>query len=75
MDEYDFVSVNRERQLKSNEPFILASQVSLAFYAIDHWNRGWHVVLKSQPQYSKEMLAVDNSNSASYESWTCQHVE
>lgn len=50
MDEYGFVSVNCNRQLKSNEPFILASQASQAFYAIDHVNKGWHAVLKSLPQ-------------------------
>lgn len=49
MDEYGFVSVNCNRQLKSNEPFILASQASQAFYAIDHVNKGWHAVLKSLP--------------------------
>ena len=60
MDEYGFVSVNCNRQLKSNEPFILASQASQAFYAIDQVNKGWHVVLKSQPQYSGDMSASND---------------
>ena len=60
MDEYGFVSVNCNRQLKSNEPFILASQASQAFYAIDHVNKGWHVLLKSQPQYSGDMSASND---------------
>jgi len=39
-DEYDFVSVNPGRVLKTNEPFILAEQASQVFYAIDNSNKG-----------------------------------
>ncbi|KAH0716865.1 hypothetical protein KY290_013434 [Solanum tuberosum] len=54
-DEYDFVSVNPTRLLKTNEPFILASQASQVFYANDNSNKGWHVVRKTQPCDSYEM--------------------
>ncbi|WMV58401.1 hypothetical protein MTR67_051786, partial [Solanum verrucosum] len=44
MDEYDFLSVNPQRFLKIDEPFVLANQVSQVFYARDHSNKGWNVV-------------------------------
>ncbi|WMV54979.1 hypothetical protein MTR67_048364 [Solanum verrucosum] len=50
MDEYGFVSANRRRYLKINEQFVLASQASQVFYAIDHSNKGWHIVQKVQPR-------------------------
>jgi len=49
MDIYGFVSVNCNRQLKSNEPFILASQASKAFYAIDQTKVG---IWASSPYHS-----------------------
>ncbi|WMV31114.1 hypothetical protein MTR67_024499 [Solanum verrucosum] len=54
-DEYDFVSVNSSRFLKTNEPFVLANQASQVFYANDNSNKGWHVVRKTQPRDSYEM--------------------
>ena len=43
MDEYGFVNVNCNRQLKTNEPFILATQASCALHAIVNVNKDWHV--------------------------------
>ncbi|WMV36782.1 hypothetical protein MTR67_030167 [Solanum verrucosum] len=54
-DEYDFVSVNPSRFLKTNEPFVLVNQASQVFYANDNSNKGWHVVRKTQPRDSYEM--------------------
>ena len=62
MAEYGFVSVNCNKQLKSNEPFILASLASQAFYAIHRVNKGWHLVLKSLPRYTREMSASNDPN-------------
>lgn len=42
--------------LKINEPFGLASQASQVFYAIDHSNKGWHIVQKVQPRDSFDNL-------------------
>jgi len=56
MDEYGSVSANRRRYLKINEPFVLASQASQVFYAIDHSNKGWHIVQKVQPRDSFDNL-------------------
>ncbi|WMV29726.1 hypothetical protein MTR67_023111 [Solanum verrucosum] len=39
IDEYDFVSVNPRRFLKTNEPFVLANQASQVFYANDNSNK------------------------------------
>ncbi|XP_059279095.1 uncharacterized protein LOC132033211 [Lycium ferocissimum] len=51
-DKYGFVSVNRQRFLKINEPFVLANQASQVFYVNDLSNKGWHVVRKVQPRDS-----------------------
>ncbi|KAH0633143.1 hypothetical protein KY285_018577 [Solanum tuberosum] len=55
-DEYDFVSVNPDRFLKTNEPFVLADQASQVFYANDNSNKGWQVVRKTQPHDSYEIV-------------------
>ena len=68
MDEYGFVSINCKRQLKTNEHFILASQANQAFYANDNVNKGWHVVLKSQPNSSYEVPSLDDPHGGSYQS-------
>jgi len=68
MDEYGFVSINYKRQLETIELFILVSQANQAFYAINNVNKGWHVVLKSQPHSSYEMSSSDDPNGVSYKS-------
>ncbi|KAH0698096.1 hypothetical protein KY289_015578, partial [Solanum tuberosum] len=55
-DEYDFVSVNPDRFLKTNEPFVLVDQASQVFYANDNSNKGWQVVRKTQPRDSYEIV-------------------
>ncbi|KAH0721508.1 hypothetical protein KY284_006538 [Solanum tuberosum] len=55
-DEYDFVSVNLDRFLKTNEPFVFADQASQVFYANDNSNKGWQVVRKTQPRDSYEIV-------------------
>lgn len=55
IDEYGIVSVNCQRLLKTNEPFVLASQAAQVFYATDNINKGWHVVQKTQPRDLYEM--------------------
>ncbi|WMV45257.1 hypothetical protein MTR67_038642 [Solanum verrucosum] len=55
-DEFDFVSVNPDRFLKTNEPFVLADQASQVFYANDNSNKGWKVVRKTQPHDSYEIV-------------------
>lgn len=55
-DEYDYVSVNPSRFLKINEPVVLVDQASQVFYANDNSNKGWHVVRKTQPRDSFEIV-------------------
>ncbi|KAH0660304.1 hypothetical protein KY285_028863 [Solanum tuberosum] len=55
-DEYNFVSVNLNRFLKTNEPFVLADQASQVFYANDNSHKGWQVVRKTQPRDSYEIV-------------------
>ena len=68
MDEYGVVSINCKRRLKTNEHFILASQANQAFYANDNVNKGWHVVLKSQPHSSYDIPSLDDAHGGSYQS-------
>ncbi|XP_060170527.1 uncharacterized protein LOC132601465 [Lycium barbarum] len=55
-NEYDFVSVNPRRFLKTNEPFVLAEQASQVFYANDNFYKGWYIVRKTQPRDSYEIV-------------------
>ncbi|KAM3303777.1 hypothetical protein P3S67_014808 [Capsicum chacoense] len=41
---------------KTNEPFVLVNQASQVFYANDNSNKGWHVVRKTQPRDSYEVV-------------------
>ncbi|KAL2935152.1 Olfactory receptor 4S1 [Bienertia sinuspersici] len=59
-DEYGTVTVNCNRQLKGDEPFILASQARQAFYVTDIINRGWKVVSKTQPRNFCDTSDDDN---------------
>ncbi|KAH0722630.1 hypothetical protein KY290_005286 [Solanum tuberosum] len=58
----DFVSVNPGRFLKINEPFVLANQASQVFYANDNSNKGWQVVMKTQPRDSFEIIEKMNDD-------------
>lgn len=60
-DDYGFVSVNCNRQLKIDEPFILASQARQVFYVNDNINKGWQLVSKIQPRNYSE-LSDDGSD-------------
>lgn len=72
-DEYGFVSVNCNKQLKTNEPFILASQARQAFYVNDNINKGWQLVSKTQPRNYNEM--ADDENDGRNEDGVYQHGE
>ncbi|WMV08298.1 hypothetical protein MTR67_001683 [Solanum verrucosum] len=61
-DEYDFLSVNPDRFLKTNEPFVLADQASQVFYANVNSNKGWQVVRKTQPRDSYEIVEQMNDD-------------
>ena len=56
MDVYGFVSVNPQRLLKTNEPFVLANQALQVFYVDDLSNKGWHVVRKVLPRDTFDIL-------------------
>ncbi|WCJ39822.1 hypothetical protein M5689_020781 [Euphorbia peplus] len=63
IDEFGFISINPQRYLKTNEPFILASQASQVFFAVDNINKDWHVVIKTQPRDSYNMSSqIDDDN-------------
>jgi hypothetical protein len=47
-DVYGLVSVNFKCLLRTNEPFVLASQASQVFFVKDNLIKGWHLVVKMQ---------------------------
>ncbi|VFQ82010.1 unnamed protein product [Cuscuta campestris] len=49
-DTFGINSVNISRYLKTNEPYVLASQVQQVYYVNDHAHRNWRVVLKTNPR-------------------------
>lgn len=49
-DRHGFVSVNSQRILQTNEPFVLASQCEQVFYVRDNARSGWLVVTKAVPR-------------------------
>lgn len=62
VDEYGFTTINCDRLLKTNEPFVLAYQAFQVFYAIDTINKGWQVVVKTQPRDSYDLpLQMDDN--------------
>jgi len=49
-DNYGFTSLNFDRSLQTNEPFILACQAEQVFYLREMGEPNWYVVQQSQPQ-------------------------
>lgn len=62
MDVYGFVSVNPQRLLKTNEPFVLANQALQVFYVDDPSNKGWHVVRKVFSRDTFDILQEKNDD-------------
>lgn len=54
-DELGFTLVNLKRVLKTNEPFILASQASQVFYTSDPKEKNWNVATNTKPRDLFEM--------------------
>ena len=54
-DEDGFTLANFEGVQPHNEPFILASQASQVFYVEDPDERGWHVVVATNPRAAYKM--------------------
>ncbi|WMV09380.1 hypothetical protein MTR67_002765 [Solanum verrucosum] len=63
IDEYDFLCVNPQQFLKTDEPFLLANQASQVFYARDHSNKGWNEVRKCMPHDSFDDMQKNDSDS------------
>ncbi|KAH6763042.1 S-adenosylmethionine carrier 1 [Perilla frutescens var. hirtella] len=63
LDEYGFTTINCHRFLKTNEPFVLANQAVQVFYVMDNINKGWCVVVKTQPRDLYEILQPEENDS------------
>ncbi|XP_057248854.1 uncharacterized protein LOC125494642 [Beta vulgaris subsp. vulgaris] len=68
VDKFGYISVDTQRFLKTNEPFVLASQVSQVFYATDIVNKGsWRVAMKTKPRSMYELSMQHDSDSQNKE--------
>jgi len=67
VDKFGFVSVNCQRHLKTDDPFVLAAQASQVFYVNDISQKGWRVVVKVQPRDSYEPAVGEDKEQSSIE--------
>jgi len=49
-DMYGFILINSKRKLKTNEPYVLASQVQQVYNVKDTKDLNWLVVVKTKPR-------------------------
>lgn len=61
-DVYGLISINLKCLLKTDEPFVLASQASQAFFVKDNLMKGWHLVVKVQPRDTYDVPPGDSDN-------------
>jgi len=54
-DKYGFILINRKHKLKTNEPYVLASQVQQVYYVKDTKYPNWLIVRKTNPQDGYDM--------------------
>lgn len=59
---YGLVSVNFKCLLRTDEPFVLASQASQVFYVKDNLIKGWHMVSKMHPRDTYDVPPGDSDN-------------
>ncbi|CAO2824838.1 unnamed protein product [Amaranthus hypochondriacus] len=59
VDEHGLISVNKNRCLKSDEVYVLESQVEQVFYIEDERNENWQFVIKAQPRDFYNMRSSD----------------
>ncbi|KAK9928697.1 hypothetical protein M0R45_025820 [Rubus argutus] len=55
VDRYGILSVNTRAKLKTQEPFVLADQVTQAYYIQEIKNSTWSVVVETKPRNVYEM--------------------
>lgn len=74
VDEYGFTSVNKTRSLKTDEVYVLESQVEQVFYIHDPRDKDWEFVLKAQPRDLYNMPS-DDANEGVLDMDAYQQVE
>ncbi|KAK7388495.1 hypothetical protein VNO78_23311 [Psophocarpus tetragonolobus] len=83
-DKYGFILINSNRKLRTNEPYVLASQVQQVYYVKDTKDPNWLVVVKTKPRdlYDMPMEATnevcqenEDIGSISYASKTSYHEQ
>jgi uncharacterized protein DUF4216 len=59
VDEHGLISVNKNRLLKTDDVYVLESQVEQVFYIEDEHNENWAFVIKAQPRDLYNMSSSD----------------
>ena len=57
-------SVNVKRFLKTNESYVLVSQVDQVYYVRDHMHQDWRVVIKTNPRNFYDIPFDDEDDEA-----------
>lgn len=58
-DRYGFVSLNFDRRLKTNEPYILGCQAGQVYFTKDMINSSWYTVVKVSPRHVYDVPYVE----------------
>ncbi|PHU05138.1 hypothetical protein BC332_25960 [Capsicum chinense] len=75
IDKYGFTSVNTQRVLNTNEPFVLASQSEQVFYLNDLVDKDWLLVVKTNPRDLFNMPEFEREASLNDEVYQQDEVE
>ena len=59
-DECGFTLVNMQRHLRTEEPYIIASQASQVFYVSDPLEPQWGVIVRMVPRHIFDDTEVDD---------------
>ncbi|BAH91731.1 Os02g0530850 [Oryza sativa Japonica Group] len=62
IDKYGLTSVNLQRLLQTDEPFVLASQAAQVFFVKDNQIKGWHLIEKMQPRDTYQVPAGESDD-------------
>ncbi|XP_070051829.1 uncharacterized protein [Nicotiana tomentosiformis] len=75
IDKYDFVSVNTNRKLATNEPFVLPSQAEQVFYVKDNLHSNLSVVLNGHSAYLADGTVNEETFQQDAQDFSCTFEE
>ncbi|XP_070041538.1 uncharacterized protein [Nicotiana tomentosiformis] len=75
IDKHDFVSVNTNRKLATNESFVLASQAEQVFYVKDNLHPNWSIVLNGHSAYFTDGTVNEETFQQDAQDFSCTFEE